>query len=458
MNIFIHRRDLRHEDNITLLKMNKQFKNITPIFIFNPIQINPEKNKYYSNNLVQFLIESLLELYDSYKKKGINLHFFEGDIIDILKAIHKNHTINSIGFNHDYSPFSKKRDSLIVKWCRKNNIELFNEEDMLLTSISSKKSLNPNSQKPYLVYTPFYKNLINYDVDKLNKNKIKCKSDSINNKFLLNVNELSKYYNHNKDIHIKSGRKNGVIILKNISKFNSYDNKRNYLSYSTTNLSAYINMGVISIREVYFSIKNILGKNNGLIRELYWREFYYNILNYYPHVIGKSFKEDYNKIKWTKNKKLFNAWKNGNTGYPIVDACMKQLNTTGYMHNRGRMIVASFLIKDLLIDWREGEKYFATQLIDYNMSANNGGWQWVAGSGTDAQPYFRIFNPWIQSEKFDPNCNYIKKWLPVLKNIPNKHIHNWNKHYEKYNIEYNEPIVNHSLAREKALNHYKKYL
>ena len=177
------------------------------------------------------MIESLLELYDSYKKKGINLHFFEGDIIDILKAIHKNHTINSIGFNHDYSPFSKKRDSLIVKWCRKNNIELFNEEDMLLTSISSKKSLNPNSQKPYLVYTPFYKNLINYDVDKLNKNKIKCKSDFINNKFLLNVNELSKYYNHNKDIHIKSGRKNGVIILKNISKFNSYDNKRNYLEF-----------------------------------------------------------------------------------------------------------------------------------------------------------------------------------------------------------------------------------
>ena len=458
MNIFIHRRDLRHEDNTTLLKMNQKFKNITPIFIFNPNQIYPEKNKYFSNNLVQFLVESLKELHASYKKKNINMHLFEGDIIEILENINQNKKINSIGFNSDYSPFSKKRDSSIIKWCKKHKIELFNEEDMLLSPLISSKSLNPNTALPYVVYTPFYKNLSKHEVEPLNKTKVSFKSDNIFNIYLLNLNEISKYYKVNYDIHVKSGRKNGISILKNISKFNTYDKNRSNLPYSTTNLSAYINMGVISIREVYFTIKNVLGKNNGLIRELYWREFYYNILNYYPHVIGSPFKKEYKQIKWVKNKTLFDAWKNGKTGFPVVDACMTQLNKTGYMHNRGRMIVASFLTKDLLIDWREGEKYFATQLIDYNMSANNGGWQWAAGTGTDAQPYFRIFNPWIQSEKFDPNCKYIKKWLPVLKDIPNKHIHFWNKYHDKYNIDYSKPIVDHSLAREKALQHYKKYL
>lgn len=459
MNIFIHRRDLRHEDNTTLIKMNEKYNNITPIFIFNPNQIYPEKNKYFSNNLVQFLIESLIELCESYKKRKIVMQFFEGEIIEILNNIHKQHNINSIGFNNDYSPFSKKRDNTIKKWCNKYGIEIFNEEDMLLSPINSGNSLNPNTQKPYVVYTPFMKNLMKFDVDKLNKKKIKFNSKIINiSNFELNKEQLNKFYIKNPDIHVKSGRKNGIEILKNITKFSHYDTKRNDLSYSTTNLSAYINMGVVSIREVYFSVKNSLGKNNGLIRELYWRDFYYNILNYFPEVIGNSFKENYDKIKWKTNKKHFEAWKNGTTGFPIVDAAMNQLNTTGYMHNRGRMIVASFLTKDLMIDWREGEKYFATKLVDYNMSANNGGWQWAAGTGTDAQPYFRIFNPWTQSEKFDNDCTYIKKWLPVLKDIPNKHIHNWNKYCNYYNIDYNCPIIEHNKARKQALDLYKKYL
>ena len=458
MNIFIHRRDLRHEDNTTLLKMNKEFSNITPIFIFNPNQIYEKKNKYFSNNLVQFLIESLIELSNSYKKKNINMCFFEGNIIDILNNINSLSKINSIGFNSDYSPFSKKRDKKIINWCNKNKIKIFNEEDMLLSSIKSKNSLNPNTSKPYVVYTPFLKNLLKHDIENLNKNKINFKSTNINNEFSISENKLSKFYKKNNNLHVKPGRKKGIEILKNINKFKNYDVNRNNLNYNTTNLSAYINMGVISIREIYFTIKNNLGNNNGLIRELYWREFYYNILNYFPHVIGNSFKKNYGKIVWENNSKYFNAWKNGKTGFPIVDACMNQLNSTGYMHNRGRMIVASFLTKDLLIDWKKGEKYFATKLVDYNMSANNGGWQWASGTGTDSQPYFRIFNPWTQSEKFDPNCEYIKKWLPILKDIPNKHIHNWHKYCNNYKIYYNNPIINHDEARKKTLETYKKYI
>ena len=244
-------------------------------------------------------------------------------------------------------------------------------------------------------------------------------------------------------------------MVKNQDK---YDEKRNCLTYNTTHLSAYINLGLLSIREIYHHVVEKLGKKNGIITELYWRDFYYNILHFFPHVVGNSFRENYDKIKWRNNKKQFKAWCEGKTGFPIVDACMRQMNETGYMHNRGRMIVASFLTKDLLIDWRWGEKYFATQLQDYNISANNGGWQWASGSGTDSQPYFRIFNPWSQSDKFDPNCEYIKKWVPELNDIENKHIHQWDKFYQDYEIDYPEPIVNHKDERENTLKVYKKYL
>ena len=184
--------------------------------------------------------------------------------------------------------------------------------------------------------------------------------------------------------------------------------------------------------------------------------FDYNILNYFPHVVGNSFKEKYNRIEWKNSDDDFEKWKSGKTGFPIVDACMCQLNKTGFMHNRGRMIVASFLTKDLLIDWKWGEKYFATKLIDYNISANNGGWQWAAGTGTDAQPYFRIFNPWSQSENYDPECKYIKKWIPELKDVEIKHIHKWNKHYNEYDIKYPEPMLDHSLARKETLEVFKR--
>ena len=189
---------------------------------------------------------------------------------------------------------------------------------------------------------------------------------------------------------------------------------------------------MLSIREVYNYCLEKLGKNSGIINELYWRDFYYNVLYFYPHEVGNSFKKEYDKLEWENNRNKFNKWCKGETGFPIVDACMRQLNKIGFMHNRGRMIVASFLTKDLLIDWRWGEKYFANKLIDYNVSANNGGWQWASGTGTDAQPYFRIFNPWTQSENYDDDASFIKLWIPELKNIPAKDIHKWDITYEKY--------------------------
>lgn len=458
MNIFIHRRDLRWQDNTSLLESYKKIKDIVPIFIFNPKQIYFENNPYFSNNLVQFMCESLEELYDSYKTKGINLNFFEGEIIKVLDEIYKNNKIKSISFNLDYSPFSKKRDKTIWKWCKKNKILINVYEDMLLIDINKGNGINPNTKQPYRVYTPFMKNLRKHQVRPLNMDKIKGTGIIINNKYSIIKEDLKKYYKRNENNHVIGGRKHAVKILKSLKKFKNYNDNRNLLTYKTTHLSSYINLGLVSIREVYFSVIKYIGPSSSIIAELYWRDFYYTILNFFPHVVNGPFTKKYKNIKWKNNKEHFVKWKNGETGFPVVDACMKQLNKTGFMHNRGRMIVASFLTKDLLIDWRWGEQYFAQNLIDYNISANNGGWQWVASTGTDSQPYFRIFNPWTQSKKFDPECKYIKKWLPAFKKLDKKVIHNWNTNFDKYPEIYHKPIIDHSNARKKTLNTYKRII
>lgn len=470
VNIFIHHRDLRIFDNTTLIKMNKELENVTSIFIFPPEQINKKKNKYFSDNSVQFMIESLIELNDIYKKYNSQLYFFKGDIEKILNSINKENKIENIGFNFDYSPYAIKRDKNIKKFCEKNKIKTFIEEDYPLFPFTNKETFS-GSDKPYTVFTPFKNNLIKkYKVKKPDKfKKFNFKNIKLNsNKFLIsNIKDLHKFYNYNKDINVKGGRGKALIILKNIKNWDKYNDKRNCMDYKTTFLSAYLHFTCVSIREVYHKILKKLGDDNDLITELIWRDFYMNISYFFPKLLdgminknNKSFREEYDKIPWNKDNKTFKKWCEGRTGYPIVDACMTQMNKTGYMHNRGRMIVASFLTKHLLIDWRKGEQYFASKLVDYDCHSNNGGWQWSSGSGTDAQPYFRIFNPWTQAKKFDPNCVYIIKWLPVFKNVEIKDIIKWDdkKIRDKYDIDYPEPIVDHKTAREKTLKVYKKNL
>ena len=460
MNIFLHHRDIRYQDNTTMIKMYKEIgEPLVPIFIFPPEQINPKKNKYFSDNLVQFMCESLDELDDSYKKKKSKIHLFEGDNIDILEKIHKKNKIKSLGFNVDYSPYAKERDNKIKKWCDKNGIDLYTEEDMLLVDILEGKTKSKASEQPYRVFTPFMRYLrASYRVEKIDNTKVKYTKFNSQLKEELNTEDMKKFYKKNKDLNVKSGREEAKKKLKLLKIQTDYDKCRNFLTYNTSHLSAYINLGLLSIREVYHHGMEKLGGKSGFITELYWRDFYYNILHFFGHVIGKSFRPEYDNIKWRNDSKQFKAWCDGKTGFPVVDACMRQMNTIGWMHNRGRMIVASFLTKDLLIDWRKGERYFANKLMDYNMSANNGGWQWAAGSGTDAQPYFRIFNPWTQSENFDKDCEYIKKWIPELKSVENKHIHHWDKFCKEYDVDYPEPIVDHKKERENTLKVYKKYL
>ncbi len=473
MHIYLFHRDLRLEDNTTLIHQIQKENKVTPIFIFPPEQINSENNKYFSNNSVQFMIESLQELADEIKNKKGKMYFFKGNNLEVLKKIHKKIGIDSIGFNIDYTPYAIKRDNEIINWCKENKIIYYNQEDYLLHNILDNQTKKKDNT-PYLVFTPFKRhcmeNLKVQEINKFNKFKFQKSIELENIKYYISKQDINNFYENNININIHGGRDNGLNILKNITKFKDYSKKRDYLTYKTTFLGPHLKFGTISIRETYYKMLDKLGKSSGLISELYWRDFYVNITYEFPRVLkgqingdNKSYKEDYDNIKWSYDKKIFEKWCNGQTGFILIDAAMNQMNQTGYMHNRCRMCVASFLTKDLHIDWRLGEKYFATKLIDYDPMSNSGGWQWSTGNGTDAQPWFRIFNPWTQLEKFDPTCEYIKKWIPELKDVPNKDIFNWAepKIHEKWlnsGIKYYKPIINHDIERQKTIELYKKAL
>jgi deoxyribodipyrimidine photo-lyase len=459
MNIYIFHNDLRLCDNTALLSCLKSQTGLTlPIFIFTPDQIS-SKNKYRSEASINFMCNSLSELNSELKKYNSKLHTYYGSSHHVIKYLIQNHAnINAVYSNMNYTPFSIKRDKKISDVCRKNNVEFVECEDFGLLKIGQ---ITTNGESVYKKFTPYYRIAKKEKVKKV----AKCSNTLLNNfvkipnnKFSVKIND---YYTQTKcyDPLINGGRIEGMSILKKIAKFKKYDDERNTLSINTTQLSAYIKFGCVSIREVYWSIVNRIGKNSDLIKQLFWREFYMNILWQHPHIISdhtnRNFKEKYANVKWKrldgapKYKPEFKKWCNGNTGYPIVDACMRQLNNTGYMHNRGRLIVAGFLVKILGWHWELGEKYFATKLRDYDPAQNNGGWQFVSGSGVDSQPYFRIFNPWLQSLHHDTDCIYIKKWVPELSDVPPNHIHNWFKYYDLYDgVNYPKPMVNYEDCRD----------
>lgn len=448
-SIFIFRRDYRIYDNIGFIECMKNNKKVYPIFIFTPEQI--KTNDYKSSNAVQFLIESLKEL-----ENDINLNIFFGKDIKVLKKIINKEKIESIYTNTDYTPYSKKRDKKLQKFCNKLNIKLSLHHDICLFEPGTIKN---KSGKTYQKFTPFYKTVLKLDSPNKPVSIKNIKTYKTKNKYSINWEETNKYYTFNKNMNTKGGRKNGLKIVNSIKNHKEYDDTRNQLSLKTTHLSSYIKFGCVSIREVYHKLLKEFGKEHSLIRQLIWRDFYYHLGFKFPKVFGKPLKSKYEDIKWSKDNTTFKSWTEGETGFPVVDASMRQLNNTGYMHNRGRLIVASFLIKNLQHNWLKGEKYFAQKLIDYDPLVNNGNWQWVSSTGADSQPYFRIFNPWTQSKKFDKDCEYIKKWIPELKEVNPKHIHQWDKYYNLYeNIDYPKPIIDYKKSREITLNIYKKSL
>jgi len=460
MNLFIFTRDLRIIDNLGLQESLKNNKTI-PIFVFTPEQIT--NNEYKSDNAINFMVQSIKELEIQINKKNGKLNLFYDTHINCLDKIIKQEKINKIFINKDYSPYAKKREQEIDKLCHKNNIIFESIEDLNILPLGT---LLNKSNEAYKVFTPFFKNSKKFWKDIPNPKKLtkyNFMSKSFSNE--IKLTDINKYYQKN-NILIKGGRKHGLSLLKKIILQKDYSEKRNDLNYKTTLLSSHMKFGTISIREVFYQFKKDLSSDNTLFSQLFWREFYLYIMNYYPKILdkqikkkeNKDFQDKFSKIKWKNNKKEFEKWKNSKTGFPIVDACMAELNNTGYMHNRGRLLISSFLIKLCLIDWRWGEKYFATKLIDYDPASNNGGWQFHHGGASNAD-YFRILSPISQGERFDKKAEYIKKWLPNLYNIHAKHLIDWEKYHIEYdvkNLDYVKPMFIYKERRKEALDTYKK--
>jgi len=448
-SLFVFRRDLRLEDNTALIAALANSEAVMPAFIFDPRQIGDQP--YKSDSIVRFMLESLIDLEDQLKTKGAKVYFFEGIAHEIIEKLLKLEEIDAVYVNRDYTPFSQKRDQVIEGVCNKNGVKLHSLDDLML---NPPESVKKNDGGVYTIYTPY-----------LRKAQTLPVAEPISNNFrnyykhpikLENREIIRSFENKNKEIAFNpGGRKEALKILKNLGEFKNYHEERNIPSLqATSKLSPHNKFGTCSIREIYQAIINKLGVDHTLIRELYWRDFFTQIGFYFPHVLGKSFHPRYDAIQWDNNPKLFKAWCEGKTGFPIVDAGMRELNQTGFMHNRVRMITASFLVKDLHIDWQWGEKYFASKLVDYDPLVNNGNWQWVASTGCDAQPYFRVFNPWLQQEKFDPKALYIKKWVLELKDAQVSAIHQIEKKGCAFK-EYPSPIVWHEGEKASALRAFR---
>lgn len=448
--LFVFRRDLRLSDNTALNAALKESEKVIPCFIFDPRQIN--NNEYKSENAIQFLIESIDDLCNELKKKNSKLYIFYGKAEEVIDKLIKQENLEAVYINKDYTPFSVKRDRDIEKVCNKHKVIYKAFDDVLLNKPGS---IFNKSRKPYTVFTPFFKHASTLPVNIPKSIKsVKFFTGLIKLEYKKDFNILLSSKNSKLAFH--GGRKKALLILKSLSEFKEYEKVRDFLKLdATTHLSSHLKFGTVSTREVYYAIRKSLGANHPLIRQLYWRDFFYHIAFHFPYVFGNPFYKKYGSLKWFNKKSDFENWCNGKTGFPIVDAGMIELNTTGYMHNRVRMIVASFLTKDLHIDWRLGEKYFAQNLIDYDPCVNNGNWQWVASTGCDAQPYFRIFNPWRQQERFDPECNYIKHWIPELKRLQPKQIHSLYKN--PINVKgYVLPIVSHEIESKISKRLYAK--
>ena len=427
ISIFWFRRDLRLKDNHGLYQALESGKKVLPIFIFDEDILDLLENKY--DKRVDFIVQALQTLNSFLKSKNKGIKIFKGKPLEIYKKLTENYEIEAVYSNEDYEPYAIKRDQEIADFLASKNINFHQFKDQV---IFHKDEIVKADKKPYTVYTPYSKLWLN-EFQKIDLQGFPSEKKL---DILLEIpfEELKIEY-----IGFQKTDLTFEVPEADLHIIKTYEETRNFPAVKgTTQLGVHLRFGTISVRK----LAKIAKENNlTFLKELIWREFFMQILYHFPKVVNHSFKSKYDAIPWENNPEFLEKWKAGKTGFPIVDAGMRELNTTGFMHNRVRMITASFLIKHLLTDWRIGEAYFAEKLMDYDLSANNGNWQWCASSGCDAAPYFRIFNPDEQQKKFDPDFKYIKKWIPEFGT--------------KY---YPNPIVEHKKAREKVLKVYKEAL
>jgi deoxyribodipyrimidine photo-lyase len=445
-SLFIFRRDLRITDNTGLQEALRLSKQVIPSFIFDPRQIEP--HSYQSKPGLRFMLQSLQDLQQQLQAAGGKLALFNALPVQVITQLVEQQAIQSVFINRDYTPFSRRRDAELAVVCEQLGIALHILPDSLL---NEPEQTVKNDQTPYKVFTAFYNNARQFSVA-LPLKLVQRNFLSLESEFSSDQLGLSP-----ENAVINGGRETALAILEQLADCADYQNTRDFPELdATSKLSSHLKFGTCSVREVYYAIIEQLGSDHPLLRQLYWRDFFTHIAYHFPQVFGRSFLEKFADLHWNNNTDYFQAWCEGKTGFPIVDAGMRELNATGFMHNRVRMIVASFLVKDLHIDWRWGERYFARHLVDYDPCINNGNWQWAASTGCDAQPYFRIFNPWLQQLKFDQDCRYIKHWLPELQAFPPKTLHQW---YKKHSVcSYPEPIIDHGRESQLTKTWFKDAL
>jgi deoxyribodipyrimidine photo-lyase len=428
ISIFWFRRDLRLHDNIALFNALKSGEKVLPIFIFDTSILD----KLSKNDArVSFIIKELRSMNEHLKSFDASIDILHGKPIEVFESLIKKYQIASVFTNQDYEPYAIRRDQEILELLKSENISFNSFKDQV---IFEKNEITKKDGNPYVVYTPYSKKWIEA-------------YEQINHIHYSSEDLLSQLYTQSKAKELKLeelGFEETNTPIKNYifnsRIINEYEETRNFPALdNTSKLGPHLRFGTVSVRQMVSRAEE--QENKTFLKELIWREFFMQILWHFPHTHKDSFKPKYDRIVWRNNEDDFKKWCNGTTGYPMVDAGMRQLNNTGFMHNRVRMLVGSFLCKHLLIDWRWGEAYFAEKLHDYEMSSNVGNWQWVAGTGVDASPYFRIFNPTSQIKKFDKDFSYIRKWVPDFQELT-----------------YPSPMVDHKFARERCLRTYKEAL
>jgi deoxyribodipyrimidine photo-lyase len=429
VNIFWFRRDLRLDDNAGLYHALKSELPVVPIFIFDKYILDELEDK--EDRRVEFIRAAIIEIQDKLVEMNAAIEVYYGTPVETFNMLIKKYSVNKVFTNHDYEPYAVKRDAEIKELVEKSGISFHTYKDQV---IFEKKELMKDNGEPYAVFTPYSRKWL----ATLNDFYIKAYpvNKYVDNLYRQSAQEIPSMESMG---FIEMGKPFPSVELEE-ELIDKYGDNRNFPGIkSTSKLGVHFRFGTVSIRDIASRSQKL---SDVYLKELIWRDFYQMVLWNFPQIgQGKAFKPEYDNITWRNNVSEFERWCQGQSGYPIVDAGMRELNETGFVHNRVRMVVASFLTKHLLIDWRWGEAYFAQKLLDFDLASNNGGWQWASGSGCDAAPYFRIFNPYIQTKKFDPDLTYISKWVPE---------------FQEFN--YPTPMVEHDFARKRCLEVYSKAL
>jgi len=453
------RRDLRLADHRALFEACSRFGEVLPVFVIDEVILKGFKKDHRQ---VSFIQAALDELHAELEKRGSRLLVVCGDPVEAIPAVASKHSAKAVFCSHDYEPKAKVRDQKVESALKKSGVAFHSFKDQV---IFERREIVSGGGSPYKVFTPYARSWVKaLEADKA----LHLREYKPDLKKLVPAAKISWKNARFADLGyetvptgVEPGEAAAKKMLREFAKhIRDYKRDRDFPSIDgTSRLSVHFRFGALSPREaVRFCYEHFSEGAKTWLNELVWREFYQMILDQYPHVEKGAFKPEHDALKWEWNRGQFKAWCEGRTGYPIVDAAMRQLNETGFMHNRLRMIVAMFLTKDLLIDWREGERYFAEQLLDHELAANNGGWQWSASTGCDAQPYFRVMNPVSQSEKFDPEGEFIRKFVPELRGVDTKRIH-WPHEGGLFNSApegYPEPLVEHKVQRLKAIAMFRK--